>query len=160
MRKLFPLCVSATIVLLIPAHSPAQEVPASIAAIAEKGNGVTALEKKLFGTWYGPDCGGDYTFHADGTFQVRHYSPGNNNLTGCWAIRWDALPPTLLLTYETSDIRKRSPDRPEFVYLDKTREPKILELNGEILVYQFPGDKLAWQLSRQKGEGGTFQRAN
>ena len=151
MRKLFALGVSATVLLQISAHLPAQDAPATNAAVAEKGNDLAALEQMLFGTWYGPDCGGDYTFHADGTFHVRRFSPGNNNLTGSWAIRWDALPPTLLLTYKTSDVKTRSPDWPEYEYLGKTREPKILELNGEILVYQFPGDDIRVATLTQEG---------
>jgi len=156
----FALCVSATILLQTSAHSPAQDAPALNAAVAEKGNGITALERKLLGPWRGPACGGDRTYHADGTFSVAYFTPGQNNLTGTWSMRWDALPPTLLLTYKTSDIRTQDPDRIEFEHLGKTREAKIHELNGEILVYQFPGDKLAWQLSRNKGEGGAFQREN
>ena len=71
MRMLFALCVSAIILLQIPAHLPAQDVLASNAAVAEKGNSLVALERKLLGTWRGPACGGDYTFRADGTFDVR-----------------------------------------------------------------------------------------
>ena len=157
MRTMLALCVSATILLQIPVHSPAQDVPATKAAIAEKGNGLAALERKLLGTWHGPACGGDYTYSADGTFHVGYFTPGQNTLTGTWAIRWDALPPTLLLTYKTSDIRQNDPDRIEFEFLGKTREAKIHELNGESLVYRFPDDEWIWRFSRQAEEGGSLE---
>jgi hypothetical protein len=40
----------------------------------EKGQALAALEQKLVGSWAGPACGGDYTFRADGTFEVELYS--------------------------------------------------------------------------------------
>src|SRR4051794_10527544 len=61
------------------------------------------LEKKLHGTWYGGDCVGELRLKADGTFERRGYSPGNNTLTGTWEIRWNSLPPTLKLTCTASD---------------------------------------------------------
>ena len=152
MRMTFAPYVSVAILLQISAPSPAQEIPASNAAIAEKGDPLAALERKLLGTWLGPACGGDYTYHADGTFSVAYFTPGQNNLTGTWSIRWDAIPPTLLLTYKTSDIRTQDPDRIEFEYLGKTREAKVHELNGESLVYRFPGDEWIWHFTRREGE--------
>src|SRR5688572_25898464 len=69
---------------------------------------LVALEKKLHGMWEsGRDCVGDLTLRADGTFERLHYSPGNNKLTGTWELRWNALPPTLVLTCKDSDERDR-----------------------------------------------------
>jgi hypothetical protein len=114
---------------------------------------LAALERKLLRTWRGPACGGDFTFRADGTFDVRNFTPGQNNLTGTWAIRWDALPPTLLLTYKTSDIRARDPDRIEFEYLGKTSEAKIQELNDQTLVFRLPRDEWIGHFTRRTDEG-------
>ena len=91
-----------------------------------------ALEKKLHGAWEadGLNCVGDLTLRADGTFERQHYSPGNNKLTGTWEVRWNALPPTLVLSCKTSD----DPD-----LVGKTSEVKLTQLDDETLAYQFPG---------------------
>ena len=91
-----------------------------------------ALEKKLHGAWEadGLDCVGDLTLRADGTFERHRYSPGNNKLTGIWEVRWNALPPTLILTCKTSND-------PDFV--GKTLEVKLIQLDDETLTYEFPG---------------------
>jgi uncharacterized protein (TIGR03067 family) len=88
-----------------------------------------ALERKLYGEWKGGDCQGELTLKAEGTFRRRHYSPGNNTLTGTWAVRWDALPPTLVLTCTASDCQ-------EFVGKE---EVKLLQLDDAALVYQHAG---------------------
>ena len=54
--------------------------------------GPEILERKLHGTWQGPPCGGDWTYRTDGTFEVKHFTPGNNTLTGSWKVRWNTLP--------------------------------------------------------------------
>ena len=38
------------------------------------------------GNWKGPACGGDYTFSADGTFELRSFTPGGNTLTGTYLL--------------------------------------------------------------------------
>ncbi len=87
----------------------------------------TALERKLHGTWRGGPCLGELTLRADGTFERRHFSPGNNKLTGTWEVRWNALPPTLILACKSSD----DPDR-----VGKTSEVKLIQLDGHALAYQ------------------------
>ena len=96
-----------------------------------------ALEKKLHGAWEADDmdCVGDLTLRADGTFERKHYSPGNNTLTGTWEVRWNALPPTLVLTCKTSD----EPDR---FSVGKTLEVKVIQLNDEALAYEYEDPKL------------------
>src|SRR5688572_15991318 len=88
-----------------------------------------SAERKLLGVWDGPACGGDWTYGADGTFEAQHYSPGNNHLTGSWAVRWNSLPPTLVRTCKTSD----DPD-----LVGKTWEVKLVQLDDEALAYQHP----------------------
>jgi hypothetical protein len=127
------------------ATAAAQKVPASGPA---KGAELAALEKKLLGAWTGPACAGDYTFKADGTFDVRHFTPGGNTLSGTWSVRWDALPPTLVLTCTKSDFKQKDPSRAEYEYLGKARELKLVELNGDAFVYRLPNAKFEWRNSR------------
>ena len=124
------------------ATKPAQSVPASQPA---RSDPFAALERKLLRTWQGPDCGGDFTFNADGTFEVKRFTPANNTLAGTWSLRWDALPPTLLLTFKTSDYRKRNPGGPEYKYVGKTLEARLLELNSEVLAFQVPDTNWNWR---------------
>jgi hypothetical protein len=93
-----------------------------------------ALERKLHGEWQGGACAGDWTFAPDGTYKVQRYSPGNNKLTGTWEVRWNALPPTLVLTRKTSD----APDR---IKIGETLEVKLIQLDDEELAYQYPGEQ-------------------
>ena len=94
-----------------------------------------ALEKKLHGMWECErDCVGDLMLRADGTFERLRYSPGNNKLAGTWEMRWNALPPTLVLTCKTSD----EPDR---FSVGKIFEVKVIQLNDEALAYENPNER-------------------
>ena len=103
--------------------------------------GPATLEQKLHGEWIGGPCEGELTLGADGTFERRHYSPGDNKLTGTWEVRWNALPPTLVLACKTSDD-------PDFV--GKTSEVKLIQLDDEALAYQYPGGKAVYGYTRVK----------
>ena len=121
--------------------APAQNVPASQPAGRggpAKGGELAALERKLLGAWEGPACGGDFTFNPDGTFEVRNYTPANYTLAGAWSLRWDALPPTLLLTFKSSDFKDR--DRGGADYVGKTLEAKLLELDTDVLAFRVGTD--------------------
>ncbi|MFI5380183.1 MAG: hypothetical protein ACHRHE_12870 [Tepidisphaerales bacterium] len=164
MKTFLALCVSIALLPQIAAApattdetkaaasttAPAQNVPATQPAAPAKGDALAALEQKLLGTWRGLPCEGNYTFNADGTYELENYTPGGITLTGTWSLRWDALPPTLLLTCKTSDIKKKFPDWPEYNYLGKTREVKLLELNDDTLAYRVPGAQGEWRGSRPK----------
>jgi hypothetical protein len=115
------IMVLAASVLLITAAQAADKTK----------EGPPALERKLHGEWKGPACGGNWTFGADGTFAVEHYSPGNNKATGAWELRWNALPPTLALTLKTSDA-------PERIKVGETWEVQIIQLDDEALAYVWP----------------------
>jgi hypothetical protein len=65
---------------------------------------------------------------ADGTYERIHYGPGNKTVAGTWAVRWDALPPTLVLACKTSDD-------PESI--GKTGNVKLVQLDDEGLGYQY-----------------------
>ncbi len=91
---------------------------------------LVALERKLHGAWKGPPCEGDWNYRADGTFEVKRYTPGDNQLTGTWKVRWNALPPTLVRTCKTSDD-------PVHLPVGKTWEVKLIQLDDEALTYQY-----------------------
>lgn len=133
----------------------APDVAATQPAGPGRGDELAALERKLLGTWTGGACVGNYTFDADGTFDLKYYTPGNNTLTGTWSLRWDALPPTLVLTCKTSDFKKKDPTRPEYEYLGKALELKLLELDSDTLVYRFPNDKHEMRYERPEKHEGT-----
>lgn len=138
MRTALLLCL-ALLVLGQSAAPPAadEEIPAG----PSRGAELVLLEKLLHGTWEGPACGGDATFRPDGTYELKHFTPGNNTLTGTWSIRWNALPPTLVVTCTTSDFQTKDPTRDEYEFLGQSREAKLLELNRETLMYRFDGAK-------------------
>jgi hypothetical protein len=141
-----------------PTTAPAQNIPASQPAGTEKEDGPGGLKQKLLGTWYGPDCGGDYNFKPDGTFDLNNFTPSQNTLSGTWSIRWDALPPTLVVTCKSSDFTKKDPTRPEYAYLRKPQEFKILELNGDALSLLIPTSEWITHYTRKAGEGGFVTR--
>ncbi|HEV8604901.1 MAG TPA: hypothetical protein VGQ99_06025, partial [Tepidisphaeraceae bacterium] len=91
-----------------------------------------------------------FKFKADGSFVCDSYTPAGCTLTGRWEVRWGKLPPSLLLTFETSDFKKKDPGWPEFKYLGKTLEVRILELDDEVLV--FKGGKGEWDWRGWKRE--------
>ncbi len=115
----------------------AAEVPKQRASKTSQ-NALDALEQKLLGEWTGPSCGGNYHFKADGTFQLTAFTPGGNTITGTWSLRWDNLPPTLVLLTKTSDFTKRDPTREEYIYLGKPLELKVLELTNDNLLFGVP----------------------
>jgi hypothetical protein len=104
-------------------------------------DGPPALERKLHGEWIGGPCEGELALGADGTFERRNYSPGDNKLTGTWEVRWNALPPTLVLACKASDY----PD-----YVGKTTVIKLLELDDEAIAYQYPGNSQVYRYERVK----------
>src|SRR4051812_31118399 len=75
--------------------------PAPRERIAEKG--LDAIERKLHGAWRSESaCGGTLTFRPDGTYEHKFQGPGGDTSSGTWVLRWDALPPTLVLTCKVS----------------------------------------------------------
>ena len=106
-------------------------LPATAAPPGGRADGApVALERKLWGTWRGGPCMGDLTLRANGTFERRHYTPANRTRSGTWAVRWDALPPTLVLTVTDADDPGDIGTRQEL---------KLVGLDGDDLAYQYPG---------------------
>lgn len=91
----------------------------------------SAVEQKLHGEWKGGLCMGELILRADGTFMRQHYTPGNIKLTGTWKLIWNALPPTLALTCETSD-------EPGARDVGRTSKIKLVQLDDENLAYEDP----------------------
>jgi hypothetical protein len=112
------------------------------AAACGKPADTTALEKKLHGGWKGGACVGTLTFAADGTFTRTHYTPGGNTITGTWVLKWDALPPTLVMTTTTSD----APDR---LKVGEVTAVKLVELSAGAMAYR-----------SETGEPVRFERVN
>jgi hypothetical protein len=87
------------------------------------------LEKKMLGAWKGQTgCDGNFLFRADGTYELTGYGPAPYDSAGTWKVRWDALPPTLVLTCKTSEI----PDE-----VAKTTEVKLIKLDDESLAIEY-----------------------
>jgi hypothetical protein len=60
--------------------------------------GPAAIERKLHGPWRSESaCGGTLVIKADGKYEHKHQGPGGDFSSGAWELRWDALPPTLVL---------------------------------------------------------------
>jgi hypothetical protein len=92
------------------------------------------VEKVLLGGWHGTaSCQGDVTFRADGTYSWIHFGPGDATVAGSWAIRWDALPPTLVMTPTASTDKD---------YIVLKAEVKVLRLDDKSLVYEQNGHKV------------------
>jgi len=89
----------------------------------ERGKQLAALEQKLLGAWKGQTgCAGNFLFRADGTYELTGYGPAPYDSAGAWKLRWDALPPTLVLTCKISEI----PDE-----VGKTTEVKLIQLDDQ-----------------------------
>ena len=94
---------------------------------AKPGRELAALEEKLHGEWAGEGpCDGGLTVRADGTYERTHQGPAGTNCAGTWKVRWDALPPTLVLTCQTSDDPGDE---------GKVSEVKLIQLDDETLAY-------------------------
>lgn len=93
------------------------------------GKEVAALEKIMLGAWKGQEgCSGRYLFYADGTYKLTGFGPGGDASAGTWKVRWDALPPTLVLTCKESAFDEE---------IGKDTKLKLLELNDAILTLEY-----------------------
>jgi hypothetical protein len=120
--KAYGLFLAMTLGILAAAPARADDKP---------GESLTALERKLHAEWVGRGpCDGRLTLRADGTYERRLYGPSGINSAGTWKVRWDALPPTLVLVCKTSDGPGED--------VGRTYEPKLLQLDDAALVYKYP----------------------
>jgi hypothetical protein len=115
---MYPLAFLAVAVL------PAAPLPPTKAS-----RDLAALEKKLHGTWVGEAaCQGGLVLRSDGTYARTNYGPGAANSSGTWTVRWDALPPTLVLDCKEADD-------PDEVRRD---EVKVVRLDNGKLAFTYP----------------------
>jgi len=125
--------VTATLLLLGCARSAAAETPK---------NSLVMLEKKLCAAWKGESaCQGDLTLRADGTFEKTRCGPGSDDFAGTWEVRWDALPPTLVMTCKTST---------DPAAVGKKDEVRLIKLDDKVLVVAYLSSDFQWQYSRAK----------
>jgi len=104
----------------------------SQASREERGATVADPAHAIVGEWHGTaPCDGAITFRSDGTYERRHYSPGDYRVAGAWALRRHTAPPTLKLTCEESDDQD---DVGRVVALT------LVRLDANELVYQFSGE--------------------
>jgi hypothetical protein len=95
----------------------------------ERGTDLAALEKKLLGAWKGQTgCDGHFLFRADGTYALTGYGPAPYDSGGTWKVRWDALPPTLVLTCKTSEVPGE---------VGKATELKLIQLDDRSLAVEY-----------------------
>ena len=101
-----------------------------------------AVEQKLHGAWKGAGpCDGSLQIGLDGTFERRNYGPAGITITGTWKVRWDALPPTLVMTGKESD------DADEIA---KNWEMKVIELDDTTLAYRWSDSTKVIRFARVK----------
>jgi RNA polymerase sigma factor (sigma-70 family) len=106
---------------------------------APPGNGAAEVESKLHGFWNGGGaCQGDITFRADGTYSWIDLGPGSATVAGTWSMRWDALPPTLVMTSTASNEKE---------FIGVTKEVKVLRLDEKVLLYEQNAGK--WEFTRE-----------
>jgi hypothetical protein len=120
----------------------------------ERGQELAALEQKLLGTWKGQTtCDGRLVFRSDGTYELTGYGPASDDRKGTWKVRWDALPPTLVLTRKTSEI----PDR-----AGKATEVKLIKLDDRSLAIKYanPNGSPSGQYTRVKKEPHAPPQSN
>jgi hypothetical protein len=90
---------------------------------------LAALEQKIHGEWKGRiGCDGRFVFRADGTYMLTDYGPAPDDSAGTWKLRWDALPPTLVLTCKTSEIPAD---------VGKSTEVKLIKLDDKSLAIEY-----------------------
>jgi hypothetical protein len=104
---------------------------------------LTALEKKMVGTWKGRiSCDGRLVFHANGTYELKDYGPGMCDCEGNWKVQWDALPPTLILTRKTSNVADM---------VGKTMKVQLIKLDDNSLAIDYES-KATGQYTRVKAK--------
>jgi hypothetical protein len=112
-------------ILLLAAALTAAAFPTPLSPKPNKD--LTALEEKLHGSWKGQGgCTGEIVFRPNGTYARQHYGPVNQSSSGKWEVRWDALPPTLILKQDAADDDEEA----------SVREFKIIKLDDSNFSYK------------------------
>ena len=102
---------------------------------AERGATVADPAHAIVGEWHGTaPCDGAITFRSDGTYERRHYSPGDYRVAGAWALRRDTSPPTLKLTCEESDDRDDVGRVVDLTLVRLDADEMVCRIDGETLI--------------------------
>ncbi|MFN0022170.1 MAG: hypothetical protein ACKVP0_28305 [Pirellulaceae bacterium] len=105
------------------------------------GKELVALERIMLGAWQGQEgCSGRYLFNADGTYELKGFGPGGDETAGTWKVRWDALPPTLVLTCKASESDED---------IGKETKVKLLQLDDASLTIEYDS-KTVYHYARPK----------
>jgi hypothetical protein len=132
-----PLIFPAAAVLLIGL------VQVLLAEPPAKGPGkeLVALERIMLGAWRGQEgCSGRYLFNEDGTYELTGFGPVANETAGTWKVRWEALPPTLVLTCKASESDED---------IGKETKVKLLQLDDASLTIEYDA-KTVYHYARPK----------
>lgn len=117
-------------------------MPVQVDAKTRKGEKLTAIERQLVGKWLGRGgCAGDIEFRADGSFTRTNNGQAGIRLDGTWVLKWDALPPTLVLAAVGNDGT------------DWTQTLRLVRLDNKALAYRFPNLKGESTYGRAKPKG-------
>ena len=118
MNKLMIPCAALLLVGLVQAALADPQV-----------KGLSPLEKKLLGQWYGQGgCDGNLLLRADGTFELKDYGPAGFNIAGLWKVQGKALPATLELNFKATDLSE---------LVGTTMRVKILKLDDKNLTVEY-----------------------
>jgi hypothetical protein len=141
-KTVAPILTGICLFVAIPAMANVGEIGLAQVVLAEPPEKELAtLEKKMLGVWKGRSgCDGRLVFRADGTYELTDYGPAPYDSAGTWKVRWDALPPTLVLTCRTSEI----PDE-----VGKTMEVKLIKLDDKSLAFKYASKEVG-QYTRVK----------
>src|SRR5262249_55597743 len=86
-------------------------------------------EQKLIGAWQGRiGCDGRLVIRADGGYELLDYGPAPYDSAGTWKVRWDVLPPRLILTCNRSDVEDE---------VGTSREVKLIKLDSRRLEFEY-----------------------
>jgi hypothetical protein len=119
--------MTPAVLVLVAAGGLSAPVPAEARQAARD---LAALERKLHGEWAGRGpCDGRLTIRADGTYAWTSRGPAGVTTTGTWAVKWDALPPTLVLAGQAP----AGPGR-----VGKTTRVRLVRLDAEALAFIYP----------------------
>jgi hypothetical protein len=98
----------------------------------ERAKELAALEQKIIGAWKGQTgCAGNFLFRTDGTYELTGYGPAPYDSAGVWKVRWDALPPTLVLTCKASEVEEE---------VGKSIDVKLMKLDEKNLQIEYAND--------------------
>ncbi len=114
------------VAVLVAALGLCAPIPAGSSKAARD---LAALERKLHGDWAGQGpCDGRLAVRADGTYRRTGHRPAGTTSAGTWALRWDALPPTLALTCDYSE---------DPAQVGKVLEVEVTRLDDERLEFRY-----------------------